>query len=183
MRFRSLLLSALLAMPLHLMADTFSTFTLTDVTFQSGAVSTGTVVFDTTTGIPIGFDVTYTKGSFSQHFNSVSSFYEEYDNSIFSFISESPDGARDFLGFTLGINTPVGYQGGPVCTLSDRCFINDVGFVGGYDRPGLDVPGDLMETGSLVLTSSDSTSPVPEPSSMMLLGTGILGAIGMLRKH
>jgi len=58
MRLRSLLLSALLVLPLPLMADTFETYTLTDLTFYSGAVGTGTVTFDSTTGVYTGFDVT-----------------------------------------------------------------------------------------------------------------------------
>jgi hypothetical protein len=47
--------------------------------------------------------------------------------------------------------------------------------------------GELTLTGdygsSVTFTASSAVSPIPEPSSMILLATGVLGTIGILRKR
>jgi hypothetical protein len=44
-------------------------------------------------------------------------------------------------------------------------------------------PGAMDLGGGGGLSGGDPMAPTPEPSSLLLIGTGILGAAGMLRKQ
>jgi hypothetical protein len=181
MRICSLLLSAaLLVLPLPLMADTFNTFTLTDVTFASGAIGAGTVTIDINTGVATEFNVIYDKGGITEFFDTPSFSEPVPGETLFILSSIAPN--EDDFDFNIGIANGIGYLGGPVCSIVNPCTIPEGRDTGAF-IPGSSGFLDSMETGSLDLSASYSTSPVPEPSSLMLLGTGILGAAGTLRRR
>jgi hypothetical protein len=181
MRIRSLLLStALLVLPLPLMADTFDLFELTNVTFASGAFAVGSVDIDINTGVADAWNVGYDNKGVVELFVTPSFSEPVPGETLFILSSTAPN--KDDFDFNIGIANGIGYLGGPVCSIVSPCTTPE-----GRDT-GAFIPGsggflDSMETGSLDLSASYSTSPVPEPSSLMLLGTGILGAAGMLRRR
>jgi hypothetical protein len=155
-------------------ADTVSTFSLTDYTFQSGATATGTIVIDTTDGLVVSTDITYL-GVTTLLFN-VSTGTGNVSAGLYS-NAPSSDGAGDV--FADSLHTPaagfVGYVGGETCSLTDECdgdVISAILFASSTS--------DVLETGSLTLDSAPGQTP--EPSTLALLSTGILGLAGVTRR-
>ena len=90
-------------------------------------------------------------------------------------------------GFTLCFETSKGVTGGGSCT-SYNSPLGDPDVVSGLTLPGGDkfitIRGDGHPEGGNVLLDSITytTAPTPEPSSLALLGTGILAAAGVVRR-
>jgi hypothetical protein len=178
MRFTAYLLSAtaatiLAATPFAAHADTVSTFSLTDATFSSGATASGTVAIDITTGVATDSDITYMLGSSTHLFTGQPGDQQDVpengDPIFFEMISS---------GNSLSIALPgasfIGYSGSHVCSLSNESGCGDT--VGAFNGT------DIFETGSLIFDSSVTTGQTPEPSSLALFGTGLLGVLGAVRR-
>jgi hypothetical protein len=163
-----------LAVPLAAHADTTTTFNLNGFTFQSGATATGNITIDVTSGQFVAGDITYV-GSSTYLFNGA--FQDQASlngNQYYGDLYTLPAmGGVDF-DFDLPVASLVGYAGGAVCTASVNC---PGGLAGGLTANGVDY--DYFTAGSLVA----ATSPVPEPSSLLMFGTGLLGAVGAVRRR
>ena len=146
-------------------ADSFTQFALNGVEMTSGLTATGVVLIDVTTGIVVSEDVTYNGDLFSLDGVSGNTLHNSYSN--------FNDAAGDTFQISVPPLTLVGYSGGPLCSSEAVRCIDEVNpniqHAGGFIPLG-GGPVDFITEGSLV--------PTPEPSSLMLLATGLLGVVG-----
>jgi PEP-CTERM motif-containing protein len=173
MRLPIRLLTVLATFTLAAHADSISTFSLTNYTFQSGATATGTIGIDTTVGLVVSTNITYFGGT-----TALFNISDGTGNVSLGLYTNAPssDAAGDV--FADSFHTPsdgfVGYVGGDTCSVSNPC---DGSVVSGVLFAKSTI--DDLETGSLTL---DPTGQTPEPSTLALLSSGILGLAGITRR-
>jgi hypothetical protein len=166
MYLRSVLAAAvLLSAGLAARADTTTTFTFVDNTYADGATGTGTVTIDTTTGVIGAIDFTFVDGAQEFTFSGSPTQGTSAFTPVDQFTAYNFGG--DILVLDIFASTLVGYNGGALCDSNGLCGGD------GFVQLSGD-PLDALSTGSLVAT--------PEPSSFLLLGIGLFGAVGMMRR-
>ena len=163
-------------------ADTIATFDLSNVVFQSGATGSGTVRIDTSTGWVTSADLQYQSSSIIDTYFGPQ--YQGPDGDIGYDVTDRDAPALDYFTLEIANTSLINYAGGALCTLgTDIC--DGPYLYSGIGRRAIGTP-DPMISGSLVLVSTEDiptpTNLAPEPSSLLLMGSGLIGVAGAVRK-
>jgi hypothetical protein len=168
MKIRSLLVAGVLvSATLAARADSFTRFTLNSSFFKGGTID-GTLTLDTTKDIFTGADLTVSGFSPSSDDGTLSSIGSQGSLGLYSVNIVSFSGPTADLDLFLPVSSLVGFDGSPILDLSNVTF---------------DIFGKTFVAESGSLEPASVTSVTPEPASLLLLATGLLGLAAFWRRR
>jgi hypothetical protein len=173
MRFRSLMLVAALSMStaVPMLADA-TTYTYAGNPFTAGS---GAVSGSFTVGSPLGDNlsfVTITPTSYS------------FTDGLVTLASGNPlITSDDFTAFSTDSNGNITSWAIAIGTEDNNTFLRTTANVGGNPVFDEGLPGGTNGNDPGTWSSDFAPSAVPEPSGLVLLGTGVLGVVGAVRRR
>jgi hypothetical protein len=164
-------------------ADSNELFDLTGQ-YTDGSTVSGTIAIDVATGVITATDLSYggqtytdiqTQGAFFGLTESGETpIPVSYGYNVGSSSSTLPQLSFAFPG-TTAVDSLIGYNGGTLCALETLCGPDQEGYTWESSFESADGSYLELESGKIVAA--------PEPSSLLLLGVGLVGMIGFSLKR
>lgn len=169
-----LLLASTLLLAAPAPADTLQTFNLTativDRNLQTGTVA-GTVELDTTTGIFVNGDFKIAYLGAQYLFDTTVSTFGNPRSAPTVILGVFDDTAGGIFQLGIAASSLIGYNGSAICVTVAPCTVPGGSLTSGFLAI---VPGNNFIP-ALSGTLTPAVTTTPEPSTLLLLGTGALG--------
>ena len=168
------LLASTALVPIMAKADSLNIYSVqATLNTEPGSSVSGTVTLASTIGVITAEDLTYaTTDDGTFYFDQVNPVQGQSTQGGGTFTYAYFQDATAASYFELNTPTLIGYAGGDLCTIAATC-------------PGPNASNIFEPNGNTpnYLSGSITATVTPEPSSFALLGTGMLGLAGVVRKR